>query len=529
LRQGFEVDGTRDVAVELDEKGDPPKIPPDPQPKLSIEASNVAASITLINCRFDKVLQSTGFYGGRQAAGVYKIRVQYGQEIADVSERIILLDRDADQLTIAGPMVRSPVPTRGTAFIHEFHELAADRLADLPAPPGRPAAETCGLAVLARYWTGNPPTVTDPSRFPHPFDGLSLHTLKGAPIADLASDSGTALVSSNGLDPVATLQLPLDTGTYILRQSLPDGRTIDRSVVLAPGWVTEVYIQRSNDDLVPSEAARVRSMGSVRLLMRRPGTHISSAGVGNDNEALEIAYQALGSGKRLLTQTGAGSLEALLLAKFENPIAGIVGALLLISECDQSPDPVQRDRCLAPLDETVRNLRRLVGSSHPDVEALSIRCPDPTLHSSSPVMVPPMFSRSWAAAVHSAAGHRTLAGPVWNRIKAKVSDPLYLVWSSDERTRAVYEQSLTESVRSTFAAAAAPRRGRLRARASAPAAGAPSFELEMALPAADAALAEAVATFERLQVPIAEIERMAATKAHQDEPELSQEPRHEPE
>jgi hypothetical protein len=131
--------------------------------------------------------------------------------------------------------------------------------------------------------------------------------------------------------------------------------------------------------------------------------------------------------------------------------------------------------------------------------------------------------------VHSPAGHRTLAGPVWNRIKAKVSDPLYLVWSSDERTRAVYDESLTEAVRSTIAAAAAPRRGRLRARFSAPAAGVPSFELEAALPAADAALAEAVATFERLQVPIAEIKRMAATKADQDEPEPSEEPRHEPE
>ena len=122
-----------------------------------------------------------------------------------------------------------------------------------------------------------------------------------------------------------------------------------------------------------------------------------------------------------------------------------------------------------------------------------------------------MFARSWAAAVQSLGGHRALAGPVWNRIKAKVADPLFLVWSRDARTRAVYEERLTKSVRATIAAASEPPRAAVVKRAKGLTGGARS--LEMATPSASAARAEAVGTFQRLQVPMAVIERMAATKA----------------
>ena len=166
---------------------------------------------------------------------------------------MILLDCDSDPIKIAGPKVRSPVPIDGTAFTHEFHVKAAENLANVKPHRGR-GAKLSALAVLARYWTGNPPTVRDASRFPHPFDGLSLWTRQGARIADLDRADGTKLDSSSdsNLDPVATLRLALDPDTYVLRQTFPSGRMIDRSVVLNSGWVTEVHIQRSNDDLIAS-------------------------------------------------------------------------------------------------------------------------------------------------------------------------------------------------------------------------------------------------------------------------------------
>jgi hypothetical protein len=47
------------------------------------------------------------------------------------------------------------------------------------------------------------------------------------------------------------------------------------------------------------------------------------------------------------------------------------------------------------LNEVVANLRTLVGTEHPDVEALSLACPDTTLQRKMPVTTPPMFERSW--------------------------------------------------------------------------------------------------------------------------------------
>ena len=47
VRQGIEADGIRDLALDLTERGRPVKVPPDPQPKLVIEAVTTSAPRSL--------------------------------------------------------------------------------------------------------------------------------------------------------------------------------------------------------------------------------------------------------------------------------------------------------------------------------------------------------------------------------------------------------------------------------------------------------------------------------------------------
>lgn len=459
IRQGFEVTGTSDVTVKLDEQGPPVSISQGASPRLSIEADSPAATITLVNTSFDKVAQTTGYYGGRQPSGVYKIRVQYGHEVANVSERILLLDRDQEGIKIAGPRVVSPVPLDGTAFTHEYHVQAAAGLAGRPRKAReRASSRTASIAVLARYWTGNPPAVREASRFPHPFDGLSLWTRKGRKFADLATLGDVMLQSVGGLDPVATCRIELEPDTYLLRQMLPKNRTHERSVVACRGWCTELFIQRSNLDLDAGSKARARSMGEVSVLMARPGDqswrNFGERPQTQVEKSIEIARIALAAGRPILKGAGEGNgeLERLLLAKFTNPMAGIIGALLLLTEVDESKDEAKRNENIRTLNEVVANLRRVVGDNHPDVEAISLRCSDAKLHNRKTLSMPPMFAKSWAVALEAMRDGKGAADAVWNRVKARVADPLYLVWAKDQGTRAVYEERLTEVVRSTLKA-----------------------------------------------------------------------------
>ena len=460
----FEINGSDEAVIDLAEPleriGKPVVTADATQYSLSIETDNIAASVRVFDSDLDQVGKNTGRFKADLASGIYKIEVRHGANQGNVEQKIVVLDEPA-AIRMKGPQVRSPSPIADSAFTHEFHLGAAAQLAALSAADGREGAAAVsmsGIAVLARYWTGNPPSVADGSRFPHPFNGLSLRSLRNEQIADFESDR-TVKFDGHGpakLDPVAWIKLPLTPGAYILRQTLPDGSLTDRSLIVSPGWVTEVHILRAVEDLEGDRPPRVRTMGGVRIAMSRPGSSTTTSSPVN-LRVIEVAWQALTTGTALLrrpgdTQDDPGmpkTIEDILCKKFDNPIAGIIGGLLLIAGAEQAESNEQRKAWLAPLDDVVLNLRQLAGADHPDVMAISKWCPTLNLRSSGPLSAPPMLAGSWRAAAHSPDGHRALAGPVWNRIKAKVADPLFLAWSSNRKTRAVYEKQLQTALKTS--------------------------------------------------------------------------------
>ena len=100
----------------------------------------------------------------------------------------------------------------------------------------------------------------------------------------------------------------------------------------------------------------------------------------------EKARVALADERPLLS----AELSRLILEKFDNPLAGIIGGHLLLIGYERPGSP-----WLDLLNEVVTNLRDLVGFEHPDVEALSLACPDLKLRTELPLRAAPMFERSW--------------------------------------------------------------------------------------------------------------------------------------
>jgi hypothetical protein len=284
------------------------------------------------------------------------------------------------------------------------------------------------VALLARYAArkkGEHPLL-------HPFRGLQLLGADGRLLVDLEKIAPKPHVPDTG-DPISICGIAVDPGAYILRHRLAYGRELRQSVIATSGWQITINIRRTQEDVKAEEKLFVGA-GYVALLMRRlidgqsaqPSAMLESKdGPIDEDQLVDIARQGLADGAQLLS----GNLYDLLLRDFDNPLAGIFGGLLLDLEraavTEFAPDHAKR------FDEVVRKLRTMVGLKHPDVEALSFRCPDSRLVHRGPIKVRPMFHRSWRMILEAASNQRNLVPfDLWERTTASGIMPPYLIWSA---------------------------------------------------------------------------------------------------
>ena len=73
----------------------------------------------------------------------------------------------------------------------------------------------------------------------------------------------------------------------------------------------------------------------------------------------------------------------------------------------------------------------MLGSQHPDVEALSFRCQDSSLAHSGPIEVRPMFYRSWRIILEAATRLVDLVPLDLWKSTASGSMPPFLIWSTN--------------------------------------------------------------------------------------------------
>ena len=430
LRQAFEVTGARDVErVTLTDHG--PAITPAAMagsyPLTVVAAGNPAATISVISSALERVKTGTGSVSDTLPAGVYKIRVEVGRSVNALTEEIVCLDQPINR-TVGSPAVASPAPIPGTAQTHEFH---MDPFTDAAAGKGPVADIKSGVYVMARYWT--PPSAGQPLVFPDPFEGIELIETSTQQAIDLKSR--VVKRDSLGQDPVSYAAGVASPGEYVLRQILTGGRVLDMSLMVCPGWLTQVVIQRDTP-LSSDPRSALGEPGQVAVFMRRKNDTSTQF-----DAVLETARTALAQNRNMFAvERGGYELEALLTAKFENPIAGIIGAHLLLIAQDHE---FSSDRA-AIFDQVVENLRALVRIPHPDVEALSLRASEP-LRTREGFRTPPLFHRSWRLMVDATAANPGLIdAELWGRVHASTGLGGYFAWAADQGSRRAHRRQLAE-------------------------------------------------------------------------------------
>jgi hypothetical protein len=434
LRHGFQVSGARAVEQEISQQG-PPVIVPNAADlfRLDVMPGNPSLSISVMDYKFEEIAGDTGELHEEQSPGVYKIRLQFGSDITLLTEEIVLLDRDGLPGALTPPKLASAAPIPGSTSADEFaaapFEHGADRLG--PGPLGGLSA----ISLLARYCTepGQAAVASDA----HPMHGMELFDAQGKSVADLIEVARVERRQPD-VDPMALWDAALAPGNYYLRQINDDGHHYEACITASPNWVTQVALQRTA--AVDGPTNRRDAFTDVAVFMRQAETHRAT---GLD-AVIEGARLALDQGRNLFAEGQAAQLTEVLVAKFSDPIAGIIGGHLLLRAMDEAePDPVQAER----FDSVVIKLRSLVGDDHPDVEALSLRCSNVALRTSRPFEAPPMFRHSWQLATQASfrlQWPELIPEELWERVRASVSIGAFFAWTIDNQTSADRTEQLSQ-------------------------------------------------------------------------------------
>jgi hypothetical protein len=451
LRHGFTV--TRSGDITLSEQG-PGPLQTAESFTLTVNPNDATAEIRVMGSDFSVEESGNGSLSAKLPAGLYQIRIRIGRQIV---EKVILLDSDwptpagggPAQALPALPTISSAAPLPESRATHEYQQAAArDGIARIDISAGNGAQ----LMVMARSFSPSGGAAVGM----HPWDGVKVFDTAGRLLGDMTVAGDHR--GNPGEDPVGVCSFALDPGSYILRHC-PGvaGAEVALSLVLPPGgWRLEVYLLRYVGSLTV-EAAKAR----ISVIMHPMAAPWAS---GEDILA-EKARVALADENPILN----AELAEVLFRKTDNPLAGIIGGHLLL--VGNARDPQVR---IDDLNEIVKNLRGLLGSDHPDVEALSLACPDTSLRRTQPVLAPPMFERSWRMLVkESQRNPAILPLALWQQVHAAIVAPPFLIWSADDAVQKDFRKALAE------AAFGAP-----TAEATAAPAGAAAPAAAMAMPAA---------------------------------------------
>ena len=421
LRQGFEVTGSGPVVVTVDEPDELGDAVREPRPgatfELRVEPGDETSEIVIVDSAFGRYAATRGnaFWQRDVPFGLYKIQAKVG---ALLNEHILLLDRDEPPIDLQAPAVPSPAPLQGSAFVHEYHEAAIHDLSR--KSPDVTAGQGAQIFIMARVWS---PEGSSPGS--EPWSGVKLLNEEGRVIVDLARDGDRNTYG----DPAGSCLVAVSPGTYYLSERLASGRQIEQSLIACEGWRLEAYVLRSNE----SEGAGVPTTRRVSLLMNRIGSERRE----DFERLLESARLGLADERGILSDR----LKELFMVKFDNPIAGLLGAHLLLVEAEKAEEGKGPD--LSMLNTVVPVLRQMLGKHHSDVEVISMHCPDLSLHAKRRLVAPPMFSRSWRLASEVSRQRPSFVPlSVAQRVGLLYELDPYLVWWSDGTSRRAYKKQL---------------------------------------------------------------------------------------
>jgi len=420
--------------------------------QLTVTTGDTTSEIFVVDGDLRLCARSIGKLDTWLTPGIYKVRVRTA--LSALEEFVVLRDAPVSKSFQAIPF-STPVPLVNTAKTHEYHQRAA---VEHSAKTHVVAGQGSSIFVFARDWTPNWEVNAGKARpWLHPAKGLELKSIDGAPVANIQESSATSQEpgANQGPDPWAACTIAVNPGAYQLSVDTPEGE-FAQTVIAPSGWHVHIFLLQhfyGADEKKPNLPST--SVGAVET---RPD--LASAAVmlsqtqqftpdGDEARLVELARLGLKEQRKVLSS----ELRQMLTAKFNDPMLGILAGHLILM--DTSPD-------LGLLETVVNNLRGLLPTVHPDVEALSLR-----LSNNVPleVSVPPMLRRSWALILDATADQRAMvargsaAAKIIGHVCAVdpwlvcVQSPPEVAGDEYEAPEKIYQQALDEHLESVEAAA----------------------------------------------------------------------------
>jgi len=336
---------------------------------LTVDTADTVTEISVLDGNLNPVAAGVGGLSAELPAGLYKVRVRTGPT---VDERLVSLDADRNE-RFETQLFPSPVPLTGTSLTHEYH-IAAAREAS--AHPRVALGSGATIFVFAREWSH--PAASNPAA------GLRLLDVGGRLLANLEELAEVRIDTDK--DPSAGCSIAVDPGQYRLRLEHAEGGALERALPAVKGCQTQIFMLQRDDG-----TARRPDLEAGAVVMSNRGTFEPN----NDLARLSaLARYALTQHRKISDQ-----LRQILAGKLEDPMLGLFGAHLIARDY---PD----DHAL--FDNILNNLKALLGSEHPDVQALALRS---SARSDQPIeefSIPPMLRASWDMIVEATLDRRAI-------------------------------------------------------------------------------------------------------------------------
>lgn len=435
LRHGFQVTGAGSQDVQLGHTG-APIIPAEfgQLHRMKLTAQNPAASLLLTNHQLQVVSGHTGWLDELQTPGIYKIRVEFGRDIGAVLEHVMLLDHEREQ-ELASPAMPTPAPASFSAFAPASQHSAFGTLNWRFGTRPKPAHGQGALSVLGRFWFHRAGVV---EKWPHPLSDLKLLDPHGRLIAAL--DESVTEKDHDPMAPQSIWSKVLAPGNYRLEYQIPDGAVAQASVVISPGWITQLVIQRESGEPGEPFPTQFRLHDAAVFLRRAQPQELDQT----RDQVIESARIALSQGRNLFEHSGIDPLMKLLLGEYQNPMATILGGYLLLR--GEQYQPLSGPRA-ERFDSAIAAARQLAGTEHPDLQVLSLFCSDPGLRHTGRLSAPPVFTAGWDLATRASFTHPELiSAALWQQVRTSTALGPFFAWQIDQESRTAHAQQLNAAL-----------------------------------------------------------------------------------
>jgi hypothetical protein len=383
--------------------------------KLTVKTSDKASENYIIDGQFNRVAKSFGDESNFDLPkGLYSVKIKVGNEIL---EKPVMLMED-QEISFDPVFFNTAAPLQNTYDTSEIQIKAACEYSRKGSSDVANLGSGSKLFLFGSVGAGvqaldKPDITLDPAT------GLTLRDYNDLELIDFGRPE-IGYYTFEG-DPWAACYIDIDPGIYTLCLETGSGARYKQTIVTSPGWQTQIFLQPKNYGIKEKDVRA--DIVNSSIFMSRIGIGFDPAHMVNSLDGIDYRFteqlkQALGNKRNVVSKD---LLQTLFAEKYENPMLCIFAAHLLL---------LNKDFVFAELLTVVDKLRALLGSNHPDVEALAVKMGIPTTHIFNAF---PMLATSWgyvmeasfsrpelvpkSSVAYALAGHFWDCGPwlVWGK------------------------------------------------------------------------------------------------------------------